>query len=211
MKTVVNISEKISHQPFGSFGASCSFELEIDQAALQSRPDDVLAQIRFAADLCRAAVTRELELTRQKAGALEPPEPRAARDAGDDFDDQDDVAPGDRGYREPSRRGPERDRGHDRGPDRRPERRDRSEYRRGGSDDGPEPANGKQFAGWLSKQDDDTKDRVRDLMRSWDLPGRYLSWRPDDVRAVYHELTGVPDSGRSWPGSGGGRNNGYRH
>ena len=203
MKTTVSITEKISHERFGSFGAGVSFELEIDQEALQSRPADVLAQLRYAADLCRTAVTRELELTRQKAEAGQPPD----RDAGDDYyEPGDDVAPGDRGYREPppehSRRPPDRQ-----PPDRRPPPRDRSGYGRPGPADDP-PTTGRQFAGWIAKQDADMHQRVRDLIRAWSLPSRYLDWGGADVQAVYHELTGVPDSGRGWPAAGPARNNG---
>ena len=71
MKVAINLSEKIQDKPFGSFGAACTIELDIDQDML-ARPADVLAQIRFAADVARAAVDRELDLQRRKTPASAP-------------------------------------------------------------------------------------------------------------------------------------------
>ena len=90
MKTIVNVNQKIGQPNYGSFGASCSFELEIDQALLGTDPQQVLAHCRLLGDLARAAVERELDLQRRKAAP-------AAREPGDD-DQGDDLQPGDPAY-----------------------------------------------------------------------------------------------------------------
>jgi hypothetical protein len=190
MKLTVGVSRKIGQANYGSEGASCGLEIELDQSTLD-QPAALAERIRAAYQIVQSAVEDQLER------GSEPPV--------HEIDDT--LAPGDRGYREPpehSRRPPDRQ-----PPDRRPPpQRDRSGYGRPGPADDP-PTTGRQFAGWIAKQDADMHQRVRDLIRAWNLPSRYLDFHPDDVRAVFHELTGVPDSGRSWPAAGPARNNGY--
>jgi hypothetical protein len=190
MKLTVGVSRKIGQANYGSEGASCSLEIELDQSTLD-QPAALADRIRGAYQIVQQAVEDQLER------ASEPPV--------HEIDET--LAPGDRGYRPPQeqyRQPPDR-----RPPDRRPPQpRDRPGYRQGGPADDP-PTTGRQFAGWIAKQDADTHQRVRDLIRAWGLPSRYLDWGGADVQAVYHELTGVPDSGRSWPAAGPARNNGY--
>ena len=108
MKVAININEKIQDKPFGSFGAACTIELDINQAGL-AHPADVLSQISFAADLARAAVNRELDLQRKKMPTpTAPARDREPVDADEPWDG-DDEQPVEHGYRvapEPKQQAP---------------------------------------------------------------------------------------------------------
>jgi hypothetical protein len=231
-KAVVNINQKIGQPNYGSFGASCSFEVEFD-AALIGNPDALLAQCRLLGDLARAEVLRELDVQRRNgmAEASKPVSAPAApaRQPGDDFDDQagEDLRPGDRGYQAPPQR---RDRQADREDnqrryrenypapardDDRParyedgggRREERRPERRSGGNDGP-PKTARQFLGWLGKQDDGVKDRVKRIIKAWELPTMMRDWSDDAAADVFHELTSKPDPAYHRSGSGNGNGNG---
>jgi hypothetical protein len=205
VKININVNSKIGQPNFGSFGAGCSIELDIDQAALK-QPDDVLAQIRFAGDLARAAVERELDLQRKHGQSQAP-----AREPGDDDQPDDDLRPGDpaydrarpdRGRRESdtqdrrdnrddrrqayreSYQDDDRGRSEDRrDDDRRPARRD-DRPRSGGRDD-ELPRNGKAL--WAFAKDNGAVEYFNRLGKKRGWPFKFTDWHPDDVQDAVHE------------------------
>jgi hypothetical protein len=165
---------------FASDGASCGLELEVDQALLD-QPSVLADKIRGAFGIAESAVEDQLQ-----RGADPPP-----------IEIDDTLRPGDRGYTAPAAP-----------PRQAPPQRDRAAYGRPPADD--PPTTGRQFAGWLTKQGPDCHQRVRDLIRAWNLPGRYVTWHDDDVRAVVHELLSNPTQEQIWPGaSNAAGRNGY--
>ncbi len=205
MKINVNLNQKIGQPNFGSFGAGVSIELEIDQAQL-AKPDDVLAQIRFAGDLARAAVERELHVQRVNTTARE--RLAAPREPGADDEPADDVRPGDSAYdrakpeprrddREPrdNRRenrywdgGPNGDADQDRDEHRaRSSSRGRSDDRRGGGGgrDDRIPRSGKQLYGWANDRDEVKWFIGFGKVRGF--PPRMNDWNEDDVADAMNE------------------------
>lgn len=214
MKATININQKIGQPNYGSFGASCSFEIDIDQAALEKSPDTILAHCRLLADLARVAVERELDLQRRKAAP--------AREPGED--DAEDLRPGDPAYErarppQPAARPParqpysqqdwERDQ-----PDQRPYQGGQPPWQRQGSPPPPRgdqrsgpPKNGRQFLGWLGKQDPALKHQASQIAKAWNLPSMMRDWPDDAALAMYQELTRRPQHQPAWGGVQNG--NGY--
>ena len=222
MKATININQKIGQPNFGSFGASCSFEIDIDQAALEKSPDTILAHCRLLADLARVAVERELDLQRRKSAV-------PAREPGED-DDQD-LRPGDPAYersRQPAPAPQQRQQ-----PSRQPYNqqdweRDQPDQRpygggpppwqqqgapaqqpqnNGGRTQSGPPQNGRQFLGWLGKQDQSVKHRASKIAKSWNLPSMMKDWPDDAALAIYRELTNQQQPAPAWGGQQNG--NGY--
>ncbi len=61
LKLSVVLSKKIGQPDYGSLGASCGVEFEIDLAAPHSDPKRLQAQVRDAFAACQQAVDNELE------------------------------------------------------------------------------------------------------------------------------------------------------
>jgi hypothetical protein len=79
LKLNVGVSRKVGLPDYGSVGASCSLELEIDSTLLDRDPEAFQAQVRHAYGAARRAVHDELARL-QTAGTQAPTKPRA-RDA----------------------------------------------------------------------------------------------------------------------------------
>jgi hypothetical protein len=79
LKLNVGVSRKMGLPEFGSIGASCSLELELDAALLERDPEAFHAQVRHAYGAARRAVHDELARL-QAAGTQAPTKP-PARDA----------------------------------------------------------------------------------------------------------------------------------
>lgn len=60
MKLNVGLSRKVGERNFGSRGASCNVELELDPTTLSQDPARFHQQVRKAFDACRQAVQEEL-------------------------------------------------------------------------------------------------------------------------------------------------------
>lgn len=185
MKLIIGCSRKIGQPNYGSEGASCGLELELDQSSLDN-PTALAERIRAAYQIVQRAVEDQLER------AAEPPE-------------ADDLGPGDPAHdrRQLPPAGPPR-----RQPDRQPDRpqRDRAGY----GSEGDLPVNARQLAGWLNHEPQ-YKRRVEELIRAWNLPRLYRNFNDDDVRAVVRELLDNPAEQRSWPGAAQAGGNGRRH
>jgi hypothetical protein len=198
VKITVSSSRKVGQPDYGSVGAVCGLELDVDQAMLD-QPGLLAERIRSAFAIAEGAVDEQLGRT--TAAAPEPVHqaPRVP-----------DRLSGRAPLPEPARRPPVDDWEED--PDDPPDRGSGAYYRqhpRGETDDDP-PTDARQFLGWLAKQPDATKNRVKRIASSWKLPGRYKSWHPEDVRAVVEELARRPPPPASnGHASGTGRNNGY--
>ena len=121
-----------------------------------------------------------------------------------------------RGNRPYSQRDWERDEPEQRRGRGRPDNSRRSDDRgdnRGRGSDGP-PRNGRQFLGWLGKQDRDVKDRAGRMAKNWNLPSLMKEWTDEEAMDMYHELTAKQESASHRNGSGSGaresdRNGGY--
>jgi hypothetical protein len=101
LKAVININEKLGAN-YGSFGAGCTFELEV-----AGTPDEILAQLRLQSAIAAQHVTNELDRRRTTIGQIENPKPHPPpREPGDDQAD-DDLRPGDPAFERnrPSDRG----------------------------------------------------------------------------------------------------------
>ena len=60
MKTTVGLCQKLGQPDYGSLGASCHVEFELDQALPQQDLEAFHQQVRDAFDACRRAVAEEL-------------------------------------------------------------------------------------------------------------------------------------------------------
>ena len=76
MKLNVGLTKKFGLPDYGSIGASCHLELELDQAQIASDPDGFQERIRRTFTVCRQAVEDELARHRPAGGAKEPAEPK---------------------------------------------------------------------------------------------------------------------------------------
>jgi hypothetical protein len=221
MKIVVNINQKIGQPNYGSFGAGCSFEMDVEQALLEKDPQLILAHCKLLGDLARAGVERELDLQRRHVTPADParaddsfetddgpetrqrpargrdnrpPDNRSEDRRREDFEDRQ------RGYREYVNEAPPRD---DR-PARYEDGGSRSD-RRGG--DGP-PRNARQFLGWLGRQDRDVQDRVKRQAKAWGLPSMMKEWSDTEAGDMYHEITSKRESASHRNGSANGNGRG---
>ena len=205
MKVTVNINEKIGQPNYGSYGAVCTLELDVDQALINN-PDALLGQLRLATRICEAHVSQELDRRRTVTA------PAPAREAGSDDEAQgEDLRPGDRGYREPARDARRSDDGRseerrrddrdersaayqrdypdeDRPADRRPS--ERGGDRRSGDNglEGTMPRNGRQLAKWLQSQPRETEAHVKRIMKAQDYGWKYIDLYDDDVDFIVREL-----------------------
>ncbi len=75
----VGLQQKVGLPDFGSLGASCQVELELDSQLLDRSPDALQAEIARAFDACRQAV--QTELARSKPAGTNGP-PKANRQDG---------------------------------------------------------------------------------------------------------------------------------
>jgi len=66
LKLNVGLSKKVGQPDFGSLGASCNLQFEMDATLLQSDPEGFNQQVRNAYSACRSVV--DDELSRQQAG-----------------------------------------------------------------------------------------------------------------------------------------------
>jgi hypothetical protein len=184
MKITLSVSRKAGLANFGSTGATAQAEVEL--------PQDLLSSPELATRVAAIYATLESCVAAQLQRSTEPAAGRPlGREPGadDDYDPQDDVGPGDRGYRRPPQPEPAR-RQSDRQPD-----RDRSSYGRPADDDLPRGP--KQFLGWLGRQSKEDQDRVRHIARSWGLNSLYRSWSDDEVESVVNELLREPAGSRN--------------
>ena len=69
LKLSAGLTKKVGLPNYGSLGAACHVELELDSALLQS-PAALQAQVSLAYDVCRRAV--EAELCREPVDSVEP-------------------------------------------------------------------------------------------------------------------------------------------
>ena len=59
-KISLNVNKKLGLPEFGSCGASCAIDFEIDSATLTDRPDEFTRRVQAAYRLCRESVEAEL-------------------------------------------------------------------------------------------------------------------------------------------------------
>lgn len=224
MKTIVNVNQKIGQPNFGSFGASCSFEIDIDQSLLGTDPTQILAHCKLLGDLARAAVDRELELQRRHAT---PADPARADDGFDTDDGPESRRPAERPSRSRDNRPPD-NRTEDQRRESREERaRGYNDYieetrprddrpvqyqdggrqpaqRGGGQQDnrwkGGLPKTGSSLYKWYCNQGGDVQGRVDNWKRDNDMPDQFRDWSDEAVGDCLHAI------GAS---QGGGRRNGY--
>jgi hypothetical protein len=168
MKLTVSVSRKIGQPNYGSEGASCGLEMELDQSSLDN-PAQLADRIRAAYHVVEGAIEDQL------MRAAEPVRREAPREAP--------LQPGDPAY----------DRMHPAPPE--PARRpapapvQQSQPDRGWLVDADDlPNSGKSFAGWMGKQSEATKAKVKNLITAWKLPGLYKTWDAETVAAVVHDL-----------------------
>jgi hypothetical protein len=75
LKLTCGLSQKIGLPHYGSLGASCHVELELDQSLLFQNPDGWQEKIRQIFDACRWAVQAELRSGKEDAELIGRPEP----------------------------------------------------------------------------------------------------------------------------------------
>ncbi len=68
LKLNVGLSKKIGQPNYGSLGASCHVEVELDSSLLQHDPDRFHREVRSALAACRQAVNDELSPSRSAQG-----------------------------------------------------------------------------------------------------------------------------------------------
>ena len=209
MKSVVNINRKIGQPNFGSYGASCSFELELDQVLLESPERQAELQARLRIAYAAACESVEAEINRQRR-ITDLAQQAVADDRADQeyrTDDGYDDEPPDRQYEPETQRG-RSDRRDDRPPPRDDRGRGRDDRRGSGRDD--LPRTGRQLAGWITKQPKEVEDQIKRLMKEHDLGWRWIDLRDDDVQWLIHEVNESPtrSSGRGWGGDRNGTTNG---
>ena len=77
----IGLSKKLGLPDYGSLGASCNLDLELDAALLQTDPEAFQRHARNAYDACRRAVLEELarhQATTATTPATNPPAPTAS-------------------------------------------------------------------------------------------------------------------------------------
>jgi hypothetical protein len=75
LKLSLGVSRKVGEPDYGSRGASCNVELELDGSALDRDPDSLRSRIRTAFASCRTAVQEELSRPWSVATHHEPARP----------------------------------------------------------------------------------------------------------------------------------------
>ncbi len=73
MKVSVGLSKKVGLPDYGSLGASCNVEVELDGSMLQADPEKFQQHVRRAYQACAQAVNEELARNQQPSTAPAPP------------------------------------------------------------------------------------------------------------------------------------------
>src|SRR5689334_16844631 len=71
LKLTVGLAKKIGQPDYGSLGASCSLEIELESSLIQSAPDTLQRHVQNAFVACRQAVQDELSREQQTASSGE--------------------------------------------------------------------------------------------------------------------------------------------
>jgi hypothetical protein len=155
----IEVCKKEGTDYYGSIGATCGLELEIDQSVLAD-PVAAVARIRSYYSFCETAMNEELGRLRNPAAspnpAAEAPSPnrpvarspapkRAAAPVGEEYADEDDA----------------------------PE------------EDNP-PTDGRHLLGWARSQPTDAKNWLIGFGRKKRYPNRILDWPPMEVKPAYN-------------------------
>jgi len=164
----IEVCKKEGTDNYGSIGATCGLELEIDQSVLAD-PAAAVARIRGYYSFCETAMNEELGRLRNPAAdpaaagpnpAAEapppakrpvarspatPPSAKRAAEVAEDYGDEDDALD---------------------------------------EEDDP-PTDGKHLLGWARNQPEDAKGWLIKLGRKLRYPGRILNWTPKQVETAY--------------------------
>jgi hypothetical protein len=154
----VEVCKKEGTANYGSIGATCGLEVEIDLATLADPPAAV-ARIRGFYSLCELAMNEELaRLKDPAAAAATPTNPPSAK------------RPADRTPAIPPRPVATEDR--DQADDGMPE-------------EGDPPTDGRRLLGWARSQPEDAKNWLVGLGKRLRYPNRILDWSPKQVQTAY--------------------------
>jgi hypothetical protein len=152
----VEVCKKEGTANYGSIGATCGLEVEIDLATLAD-PTAAVARIRGFYSLCELAMAEELaRLKDPAAAAAAPTDPPPAR------------RPADRTQTPPVVTAAEQ---HDQVDD------------MPGEDD--PPTDGRRLLGWARSQPEDAKNWLVGLGKRLRYPNRILDWSPKQVQTAY--------------------------
>jgi hypothetical protein len=152
----VEVCKKEGTANYGSIGATCGLEVEIDLATLAD-PTAAAARIRGFYSLCELAMNEELARLKDPAAPTNPPPAKR---------------PADRPPANPPRPVATAAEDHDQGDDDTPE------------DDDP-PTDGRRLLGWARSQPEDAKNWLVGLGKRLRYPNRILDWTPKQVQTAY--------------------------
>ncbi len=178
LKLNVNVCRKISDNNYGSRGAGCSLEIELDSAYLAD-PAGLQERIRSAYAIVAAAVADELREGAATRPAAAPPAPQPARTNGHAQEPRRGSWGDTANHGEAARRGPPPDRG------------DAYEEPEAEAEAEPEeeenpPETGRQLLGWASNQDGgDAKGFLIAFGKKSRFPGKIVDWNAAQVKKAY--------------------------
>jgi hypothetical protein len=165
----IEVCKKEGTEGYGSIGATCGLELEIDQSVL-SDPTAAVARIRGYYSFCETAMNEELARLRTDQPAAGPnpaadPPPPVKRPAARSPATPPPAPPAKRAAADPVAE----------------EHGDEDDLP---ADDNP-PTSGRNLLGWARSQETDAKNWLVGFGRKKRYPNRILDWTPVEVKAAY--------------------------